>query len=65
MRVKLETTIYKGITKPNWILFESRVFEKKLDIMMDANLTIIDLNTLKPIEEYVDDVWDYEWEAIN
>lgn len=62
MGIKLETTKYKGKKNKHWILLESRVFDDKLDLMIDAKLHIINTETMK--EVIVDDVWEYEWEEI-
>jgi hypothetical protein len=65
--VKLEARQYINKER-NWMLVESRVFDKPMDNMLDAHLQIIDLNTMKKVTEVggkeIDDVWEYDWTII-
>lgn len=59
---ELNVNLYINKEK-NYLLIESRVFgstEFNKDSMLEANLRIVDLTTMKEITG-VDDVWEYEW----
>lgn len=67
MKITIGTIIPELIIKEyvnrenNWLLTE---IEVRVDgQMMDRRLQVIDMNTAKRTE-YIDDVWEYDWEEI-
>lgn len=67
MKITIGTIIPELIIKEyvnrenNWLLTE---IEVRVDgQMMDRRLQVIDMNTATRTE-YIDDVWEYEWEEI-
>lgn len=66
--VNLETNKYY-LKDKNWLLSEERAFDTETELMLDARLMIVDLNTMtmRNTDEDgkdIDDVWVYAWELI-
>lgn len=66
--VNLETNKYY-LKDKNWLLSEERAFDTETELMLDARLMIVDLNTMtmRNTDEDgkdIDDVWVYDWELI-
>lgn len=66
--VNLETNKYY-LKDKKWLLSEERAFDTETELMLDARLMIVDLNTMtmRNTDEDgkdIDDVWVYDWELI-